>query len=92
MLRPWVVMTSFVAVLLVLALGHRGSVTASWFASGKTCGERHATQWFVERLGIDCDHLFRERLWKLNDEDRFFRLRRWPGAVEYRKHLEQPDE
>ena len=34
-------MTSFVAVLLVLALGHRWSVTASWFTSDKTCGERH---------------------------------------------------
>jgi hypothetical protein len=52
---PWVGMASFVAVLLVLALGHRWSVTASWFASDKTCGERHATPWFVERLGIDCE-------------------------------------
>jgi len=43
-------MASFVAVLLVLALGHRWSVTASWFTSDKTCGERHATRWFVERL------------------------------------------
>ena len=36
MRRPWVVMASFVAVLLVLALGHRWSVTASWFTSDKT--------------------------------------------------------
>jgi hypothetical protein len=34
----------------------------------KTCRERHATPWFVERLGIDCDRLLRERLWKLYDE------------------------
>jgi hypothetical protein len=50
MRRPWVAMASFVVVLLVLALGHRWSVTASWFTSDKTCGERHATPWFVERL------------------------------------------
>jgi hypothetical protein len=54
MRRPWVAMASFVAVLLVLALGHRWSVTASLFTSDKTCGERHATPWFVERLDIDC--------------------------------------
>ena len=53
MRRPWVAMASFVAVLLVLALGHRWSVTASWFTSDKTCGERHATPGFAERLGID---------------------------------------
>jgi hypothetical protein len=58
-------MASFVAVLLVLAFGHRWSATASWFTSDKTCGERHATPWFVERLGIDCDRLLRARLWKL---------------------------
>jgi AraC-like DNA-binding protein len=50
-------MASFVAVLLVLALGHRWSATASWFTSDKTCSERHGTPWFVERLGIDCDRL-----------------------------------
>ena len=61
-------MASFVAVLLVLALGHRWSVTASWFTSDKTCGERHATRWFVERLDMDCDRLLRARLWKLYDE------------------------
>jgi hypothetical protein len=48
-------MASFVAVLLVLALGHRWSVTASWFTSDKTCLERHATRWFVEHLDMDCD-------------------------------------
>ena len=68
MRRPWVGMASFVAVLLVVAFGHRWSATASWFTSDKTCGERHATRWFVERLGIDCDRLLRERLWKLYDE------------------------
>jgi len=68
MRRPWVVMASFVAVLLVLALGHRWSVTASWFTSDKTCGERDATPRFVERLDIDCDRLLRARLWKLYDE------------------------
>src|SRR5215831_5876979 len=70
--RPWVVMASFVAVLLVLALGHRRSVTASWFTSDKTCRERHATPWFVARLGIDCDRLLRARLWKLYDEGHLF--------------------
>jgi hypothetical protein len=45
MRRPWVAMASFVAVLLVLALGHRWSVTASWFTSDKTCRERHAIRW-----------------------------------------------
>jgi hypothetical protein len=54
MRQPWVGMTSFVAVLLVLALGHRWSVTASWFTSDKTCRERHATRWFVQRLDMDC--------------------------------------
>src|SRR6516165_2801659 len=39
----WGVLASFVAVLLVMALGHRWSVTASWFTSDKTCRERHAT-------------------------------------------------
>jgi hypothetical protein len=55
----WVVRASFVAVLLVLALGHRCSVTASWFTSDKTCRERHATPWLVESLDIDCDRLLR---------------------------------
>jgi len=36
MRRPWVGMASFVAVLLVLAFGHRWSATASWFTSDKT--------------------------------------------------------
>ena len=91
-------MASFVAVLLVLALGHRWSVTASWFTSDKTCGERHATQWFVERLDMDCGRLLRARLWKLYDEAQFGRLRGGrSGAVEYMKQLymkqlEHPDE
>jgi len=95
MRRPWVAMASFVAVLLVLALGHRWSVTASWFTSDKTCGERDATPKIVERLHIDCDRLLRARLWKLYDEGQFGRLRAWggEGAVEYMKQLlEHPDE
>jgi len=91
MRRPWVAMASFVAVLLVLALGHRWSVTASWFASDKTCRERHATPWLVERLAIDCDRLLRERLWKLYDEG-FGHLRGGRGAFDHMKHLEHPDE
>src|SRR5262245_57063301 len=43
MRRSWAAMAGFVAVLLLLALGHRWSVTASWFTSDKTCGERYAT-------------------------------------------------
>ena len=87
-----VVMVSFVAVLLVLGLGHRWSATASWFTSDKTCGERHATPWFAERLDIDCGRLLRARLWKLYDERQFGRLRRG-GAIEYMKQLlEHPDE
>jgi len=41
-------MASFVAVLLVLSLGHRWSVTAFWFTSDKTCGERRVcrTPWY----------------------------------------------
>jgi hypothetical protein len=91
-------MASFVAVLLVLTFGHRWSVTASWFTSDKTCGERHATPWFVELVGIDCDRLLRERLWKLYGEGQFGRLRgARSGAVEYIKQLymqqlEHPDE
>ena len=93
MRRPWIGMASFVAVLLVLALGHRWSATASWFTRDKTCGERHATPWFVERLDMDCDRLLRARLWKLYDEREFGRSRRGRGAVEYMKHLlEHPDE
>ena len=99
MRRPWVGVASFVAVLLVVAVGHRWSMTASWFTSDKTCGERHATRWFVERLGVDCDRLLRERLWKLSDEGALFgRLRGGRGgAVEYikelyMKQLEHPDE
>ena len=99
MRRSWVAMAAFVAVLLVLALGHRWSVTASWFTSDKTCRERHATRWFVERLDMDCDRLLRARLWKLYDEGPLFgRLRGGRGgAVEYMKQLymkqpEQPDE
>jgi hypothetical protein len=92
MRRLW--MTSFVAVLLFVALGHRWSMTASWFTSDKTCGERHATPWFVERLGIDCDRLLRERLWKLYGEGQFGRLRGGRGgAVEsIIKQLQHPDE
>jgi hypothetical protein len=90
---PWVVHASFVAVLLVLALGHRWSVTASWFTSDNTCRERHATPWFVERVGIDCDRLLRERLWKLYGEGQFGRLRGGRGgAVGYMKQLMYPDE
>jgi hypothetical protein len=99
MRRPWVGIASLVAVLLVVALGHRWSVTASWFTSDKTCRERHATPWFVERLGIDCDRLLRARLWKLYDEGSLFgRLRGGRGgAVEYMKELymkqlQHPDE
>src|SRR5215475_11530760 len=91
--RRRIATASFVTVLLVLALGHRWSVTASWFTSDKTCGERHATPWFVERLDMDCDRLLRARLWKLYDEGQFSRLRGGRGAVEYiMKHLEHPDE
>lgn len=95
MRRPWLGMASFVAVLIVLALGHRWSATASWFTSDKTCHERHTTPWFVERLGIDCDRLLRERLWKLYDEGSHFGRSRGGrgGAAEYMKQLlEQPDE
>jgi len=98
MRRPWVGMASFVAVLLFVALGHRWLGTASWFKSDRTCRERHATAWLVERLGIDCDRLFRERLWKLYDEGQLGRLRGGRGgAVEYMKQLymkqlEHPDE
>ena len=35
MRRPWVGLVSFVAALLVLALGHRWLVTASWRGYGK---------------------------------------------------------
>ena len=92
MRRPWVGMASFVAVLLVLALGHRWSVTASWFTSDKTCHERHATRWFVERLDMDCDRLLRVRLWRLYDEGQFWPLRKGRGAFEYMKQLEHLDE
>ena len=99
MRRPWVGIASLVAVLLVVALGHRWSVAASWFTSDKTCRERHATPWFVERLGIDCDRLLRERLWKLYDEGPLFgRLRGGRGGAfeymkqRYVKQLEHPDE
>ena len=50
MRRSWAAMVGFVA----LALGHRWRVTASWFTSDKTCRERHAAQWLVNRLDIDC--------------------------------------
>ena len=95
MRRPSIAIAGFVAVLLVLALGHRCPVAASWFTSGKTCGERHATPWLVERLDIDCVSLLRARLWKLYDEGQFARLRAWggEGAVEYMKQLlDHPDE
>src|SRR5262249_5385951 len=97
--RRRIATASFVTVLLVLALGHRWSVTASWFTSDKTCGERHATPWFVERLELDCDRLLRARLWKLYHEGQLCgRLRGGRGgAVEYiqqlyMKQLEHPDE
>jgi len=62
---------------------------ATWFTSDKTCAERHATPWFVERLDMDCDRLLRARLWKLYDEGSLFgRLRGGRGgAVEYMKEL-----
>ena len=83
MRRPWIGMAIFVAVRW-----HRWSATASWFTSDKTCGERHGTPWFVERLSIDCDRLLRERLWKLYGEGQFGRLRGGRGgAVEYMKQL-----
>ena len=86
--RKRIATASFVTVLLVLALGHRWSVTASWFTSDKTCGERHATPWFVERLDMDCDRLLRARLWKLYEEGQFGRLRGGrDGAIEYMKQL-----
>ena len=92
MRRPWVGMASFVAVLLFVAC-HRWLGTASWFKSDRTCRERHATAWLVERLGIDCDRLLRERLWKLYGEGQFGRLRGGRGgAVEYMKQLMHPDE
>ena len=47
---------------------------------------------FAERLDIDGGRLLRARLWKLYDEGQFARSRRGQGAVEYRKHLEHPDE
>src|SRR5439155_21997379 len=78
MRRPCVGIASLIAVLLVVALGHRWSVTASWFTSDKTCRERHATPWLVESLDIDCDRLLRARLWKLYDEGQFWPLRRGP--------------
>jgi hypothetical protein len=95
MRAPGVAMASFVAVLLVLALAHRWPVTAPWFTSDKTCHERHATRWFVERLDMDCDRLLRARLWNLYDEGHLFgRLRGGRGgAVEYiMKQLEHPAE
>ena len=52
-------------VFIATALGHRLPLTAALFTSDKICAERHAPRWLVERLGIDCDRLFRERLWKL---------------------------
>jgi hypothetical protein len=86
-------MAGVVAMLLVLALGHRWSVTSPWFTSDKTCGERHATPGFAEGLDIDCDRLLRARLWKLYDEGQFGRLRGGQGAVEYMKQLlKHPDE
>jgi hypothetical protein len=82
MRRPWLGMVGFVAVLLVLALGHRWSVTASWFTSDKTCRERHATRWFVARLDMDCDRLLRARLWELYDGGHLFgRLRGGRGGA-----------
>jgi hypothetical protein len=54
MWRRWIAMAGFVAVLLViLALAHRWWVTASSFTGDKTCRERHATAWLVNRLDID---------------------------------------
>jgi hypothetical protein len=39
--RPWVGMASFVAVLLVVAFGHRWSATATWFTSELSGMQRH---------------------------------------------------
>jgi hypothetical protein len=92
MRRPSVAMASFVVALLVLALGHRWPITASWFTSDRTCRERHAAPWLLQRLEIDCGRLLRARLWKLYDEGRFGRSRSGQGAVDYMKHLEHPVE
>ena len=93
MRRSWAAaMAGFIAVLLVMAVGHRWSVTPSWFTSDKTCRKRHAAPSLVQRLDIDCGRLLRERLWKLYDEGRFGRSRSGQGAVNYMKHLEHPDE
>ena len=54
-----------VLLVFIAAVGHRLPLTAALFTSDKICAERHAPRWLVERLGIDCDRLFRERLWKL---------------------------
>src|SRR5262245_4106214 len=80
---PRVGMASFAAVLLVLTLGHRWSVTASWFTSDKTCGERHATPWFVERLSIDRGGRVAARGARAAVGDshcNFFRPRLWLGS------------
>jgi hypothetical protein len=92
MRRPWVAVAGFVAVLLVLALSHRWSMTVSWFTSDKTCRERHAAPWLVNRLDIDCGRLLRERLWKLYEEGRWWPLPKGRGAVDYMKHLKHKDE
>jgi hypothetical protein len=78
---PWWI-SSFVPNLeaeLGLALW---SITASWFTSDKTCRERHAAPWLINRLDIDCGRLLRERLWKLYDEARFARSRSRQGAID----------
>ena len=48
-----------VVLLPFLALGHRWPLTAGLFTSDKTCGERNAPWWIVERLEINCDRLGR---------------------------------
>jgi hypothetical protein len=92
MWRSWAAMAGFVAVLLVLTLGHRWSVTASWFTSDKTCRERHAAPWLVMRLNVDCARLLRERLWKLYDEGQLGRSLPGQGGIDYTKPPEHPDE
>src|SRR5262245_26719264 len=98
MRRPWVGMASFVAVLLVVAFGHRWSVTASWFTSDQTCSHRHATARFLGRVCIDSIRLLRERLWKLYEPGPLFGSLRGRRGVAlkyikqlYIKQLENPD-
>ena len=49
-----------IAAILVLAIGHRIPQLQPFFTSQKTCEERHAPKWIIDRLGIDCSQLARE--------------------------------